>query len=505
MYSTEIRKNYFQQVLEKGPSHEVKAKADVLENGEEVEKACGCFRDYMYFGTPDSEEMRQVRAKANEQYPFGSEWFVRRNCHNVEKGAYGVNPNDFFGEACRQESLKQLDNLRKGKIPFREFYNSFATKRREIADQTKTKDAEQFGSLRREGVALSYTAIKDGLGHYHEKAKQKFLSAIKDRSPLERHFLNLEEEQRVYDLDEKNQKYYIVTHLNDNQEVELDFVIVFESFFNEMKEDWYYAPINRLVFSEKGALTHIKNCDRGEWMRSFALFEKIKAEQNCESVIFHCPQSNIDLFMKKAEQVYDSILAHPEGTTTQEVLDKIAQLHWYLANIMPTSRGNAAISEMLIVTLLLYHGFYVTPYQSGIIGDMEALTTQKTQFIERFSSYRQIPFITSDVEREIIRQCGSYEAYSKLPDFPYNDSKHRNQWTDHLVIQSEDVTHKCMKGVDRLRRRFIVVKGHYETHLLFQRYTNSEAWYYSNGQDFITSNFVEMPFKHFKEIIVESA
>lgn len=413
-----VDSGYIQRVLDTAPHlrKELKSELFELKDDEKIKKIFARFRESVYFETSKSHDIDVARSQANEEYPFAWEWYVRKKCKNVANRIYGAdpkedkNPNEFFGTQCHQEVLRQLEKIRsaesKDNLSLSEIYEAFAAKRQEIANITHTLKSDIFGKRREEEESVNPSPIADGIDHYHEIAKNKLFGAIKNATPSLNHRLDgiahLEDgnRYRVFDLadeEHEGQNFYVVTYLADSGEEELASAFVCERISE--KGEVHYPIINRVIFSQAGHIAHLRNSDSSESL-SIDFFERLCEEKNCHSIIYHCPSKNIPRFFLKTEALFSKILSHPPGTTNSETLNQIAELHWLLACIMPSNRGNAAISEMTIVTLLLYHRFYVTPYKKGMSGDMEALTSSKREFINRFSSLRRAPLIRPPVEND---------------------------------------------------------------------------------------------------------
>src|ERR1700722_7659065 len=448
---------YVQTLIESFPSYKenLNKLAQSPQAAGSTEKVADLLRKFVYFSIPQTEETRGAHAFANEEFPEAWQWYVRKSCKNVEGGAYGENPNYIFGQESHEAVLKQLKIVREApeKATLSETYAFFAKKRQETAEKTKTPRFELFGQMRESArdKGLDTTIIKSGLAHYDEKSRKIFLESIKNKSPLEEFPLDIKtvknrKNYRVY-LHEGNS--YIGTYVNDKGEEELAFFFSCEKVLIDGKE--IDRIINRIAYSKEGVIALFIDGDKDEEWGFFNKLMITPAGPLKEAEIFHCPDSNLPLFTPLVAALFKEILSCKPGDQRAKVLDRIAGLHWELANMMLTSRGNAAITEDTIVMLLLYHGFHLSPYKAGIIADMEALISSKEQFIRNYSSLRETSLIGSKVEQGFIYRLGGYENYQNVPAFPYDPDKHDGS-TDYLTLRSAEVTALLMRGEDRLQR-----------------------------------------------------
>lgn len=492
--------NYFNAILQVSGSYKEKLelKLKELRSKEEDHAISSLFLDFVWFGTPDIDDIRNARHVACELSPNAWMWYCSKKDDGHKEKIYGENPDVYFGTECHNEVLKQLSALRKTSPDTRpslnDIYSSFATKRSEIAKMTQSLDAEKFGSFRK-GSGLFSTPIVNAIQHYHDKSKQKFMDAIKGKDPLAVHplggvkFLENEERYQVYSLSETADEpdhQYVVTCKSGEASEELAYFLSTET----VEEDGnLLKPIlNRIIYSQYGSLVHLRNCSREEI--AIGYFDTMTNQGNCKSLIFHGPSKNVPRFWKNAEAIFKQIVALPQNFQSKKSCDLIAELHWLLANIMATERGNAAIVDMLTTTLLLYFGFYVSPYKQGIMGDMEALTSTKNEFINNFSNFRQIPFNFSIIEQKLILNCGN-KFFTGISEFPYDHSKHCGI-SEYLSIPKSDIPNDVMKGIDKFGRRFILLKDeNLHAHIFFQRYTNGSLWVYRRGDhvETLTNHF----------------
>src|ERR1700687_3796818 len=92
-----VGKSYFQTLIGILPDYKqemeaIVKKSEAEQTGEKVDEL---LREFVDLWTPDNEQISEARCMANEQYPNAWEWYVRKNCENVKREAYGKDPNLF--------------------------------------------------------------------------------------------------------------------------------------------------------------------------------------------------------------------------------------------------------------------------------------------------------------------------------------------------------------------------------------------------------------------------
>ncbi|HUD01971.1 MAG TPA: hypothetical protein VMR37_06560, partial [Rhabdochlamydiaceae bacterium] len=348
-----------------------------------------------------------LKRAVNETPPHAWEWYVRKNCSNVQSGAYGQGPdrNERFGNACHAAVLQQVQNLRAGKkITLSELYDIYAKVRHQLAVESNTPDAEDFGKKRLIGGS-NYSPLTRGFAPYVAKSQQYYLEAIKGLAPIERdhilkrtvQILSHPEQYRVYELCENASEppTYVIVHQNPGEEPTLTYVLTMFETDNEGID----------------MLTGISYSPAG-WRINGRCFGSL-AFKDSDPFIQHCSLRKIGPYFERGERLFQFLI---EPSDLKKVtLDQIAELEAILDNVMRTTRGNATISVMISITLLLRHGFLVTPCQDGIYSDLEALIFPR-DFIMKFPFYRKVnlSFTVSPFMRKVVKILGSLEAYDKL-------------------------------------------------------------------------------------------
>jgi uncharacterized protein YecT (DUF1311 family) len=84
-----------------------------------------------------------------------------------------------------------------------------------------------------------------------------------------------------------------------------------------------------------------------------------------------------------SEKLFNQIIKG-EFKDEYELKNKVARFHWILANNPPFIRGTASILEVITDAMWIFHGFIPQPIEQGKSLDLEALSTDMTQFSELY-------------------------------------------------------------------------------------------------------------------------
>lgn len=98
--------------------------------------------------------------------------------------------------------------------------------------------------------------------------------------------------------------------------------------------------------------------------------------------IDHTDAANVPRIMEHAESLYSHAL-RPDIDNSQ-ALSTMGELHWWLAHAMPDERGSAAKSEFSVRSIAQARGMDLPPFQHGILPDLEAMTTARSDFVENY-------------------------------------------------------------------------------------------------------------------------
>jgi hypothetical protein len=106
-----------------------------------------------------------------------------------------------------------------------------------------------------------------------------------------------------------------------------------------------------------------------------------------EIMWIHTSRSHIKPILEHTETLFKQL-----GRITysrQEVIDKIAEIHWWLAHAMPFQRGSAAIIDAATKALFYAADIYPGNWKPGIVPDIKAFHTDLDTFIQNYSSYME--------------------------------------------------------------------------------------------------------------------
>ncbi|MCS4509737.1 XopAH/AvrB family type III secretion system effector [Xylophilus ampelinus] len=99
--------------------------------------------------------------------------------------------------------------------------------------------------------------------------------------------------------------------------------------------------------------------------------------------IAHTEAVDVPRIMKHAESLYSRAL-DPDIDDGQ-ALAAMGELHWWLAHAMPDVRGSAAKAELSVRSIAQARGMDLPPFQRGIVPDLEAMTTARSDFVKNYS------------------------------------------------------------------------------------------------------------------------
>jgi hypothetical protein len=99
----------------------------------------------------------------------------------------------------------------------------------------------------------------------------------------------------------------------------------------------------------------------------------------------HTSPDKIDLIVGECRPMYARAL--DPKTPVKETVELVGELHWWLAQAMPYERGSAAIVDMLTKSIFLRRGIQVTPYQRGVVPDLDAFAEPNPKaFAKRYGT-----------------------------------------------------------------------------------------------------------------------
>jgi avirulence protein len=100
--------------------------------------------------------------------------------------------------------------------------------------------------------------------------------------------------------------------------------------------------------------------------------------------INHTSPANAQRIMAHAESLFTRALA--PTLPPSEALATLGELHWWIAQAMPDSRGSAAKAELCVRALAQARGMDLPPFAHGVIPDLEAITRLREDFVAHYAS-----------------------------------------------------------------------------------------------------------------------
>lgn len=71
--------------------------------------------------------------------------------------------------------------------------------------------------------------------------------------------------------------------------------------------------------------------------------------------------------------------------SSSEALATLGELHWWVAQAMPDSRGSAAKAELCVRALAQARGMDLPPFARGVVPDLEAMTRRREDFVGSYA------------------------------------------------------------------------------------------------------------------------
>ena len=88
----------------------------------------------------------------------------------------------------------------------------------------------------------------------------------------------------------------------------------------------------------------------------------------------HTPIRNVPIVLEHVDKLMKQCLSK-KYTSQEALLKDVGEIHWWLSHAAPYKRGSAAISEMLVASLLKSHGYDMPKYKPNHMPDCVALCT----------------------------------------------------------------------------------------------------------------------------------
>ncbi|MEQ8276932.1 MAG: hypothetical protein RMA76_25930 [Deltaproteobacteria bacterium] len=100
----------------------------------------------------------------------------------------------------------------------------------------------------------------------------------------------------------------------------------------------------------------------------------------------HPPPSSFDAILEKAEVAWSDARG---AESPRALVDAVANLHWWGANMNPFERSSAAAIDIIAKALLVEGGVQPGRWREGIGADLEAFFQSREAFVEAYASYHE--------------------------------------------------------------------------------------------------------------------
>lgn len=106
--------------------------------------------------------------------------------------------------------------------------------------------------------------------------------------------------------------------------------------------------------------------------------------------IQHTDPSNIQPIVNHVESMFGDLVRTPRPPA--QLLEALADIHWWMSHAMPDARGSAAKTEMAVRAIAAAHGIELPPFKRGIVPDMEAFAMDRASFRAAYEQMFGGPF-----------------------------------------------------------------------------------------------------------------
>lgn len=110
--------------------------------------------------------------------------------------------------------------------------------------------------------------------------------------------------------------------------------------------------------------------------------------------LWSAPAFNIQPILKHVGNIYDSVVKvkNIKYQYELEVVNKrIAEMHWFLAQLMPCQRGSAGITDVFTKSLYESLGVQVHPWKKGVAPDLEAFVRPLDDYVKNYPNFFDKP------------------------------------------------------------------------------------------------------------------
>jgi len=88
--------------------------------------------------------------------------------------------------------------------------------------------------------------------------------------------------------------------------------------------------------------------------------------------------------MNHVEGLFQEIVRQPHSRG--QLLAALGNVHWWMAHAMPDKRGSAAKTELCVRALANAHGVELPPFGRGVIPDLEAFVSPRSEFVASYAA-----------------------------------------------------------------------------------------------------------------------
>lgn len=146
-----------------------------------------------------------------------------------------------------------------------------------------------------------------------------------------------------------------------------------------VKYDYYTKYIK--IDEKKTALT--------ETIRIFNLPKEIEMPTNMNGEILawqHTDCTEIPGVLSRVETLYSKLMDSKQNNL-DKIVERIAEIHWLLAQTAPFKRGSAGISDAVTKALFEAKNIQISQWKAGIVPDCEALTSSLREFKLNYAGF----------------------------------------------------------------------------------------------------------------------
>ena len=101
--------------------------------------------------------------------------------------------------------------------------------------------------------------------------------------------------------------------------------------------------------------------------------------KNKKIYLVHTDPKNSKLIIKKCNELLSTILKAGD-INKKELINSVAEIHWWLAHAMPLKRGSAGAIDALTKSIFMAKGYKTSVWKNKISPDLEAMTSTLKEF-----------------------------------------------------------------------------------------------------------------------------